>query len=62
MTGRKIREVRQPLLGGESFVKIYWDGLDWDGDKLSNGVYLYKIVVDDGDRKVEKTEKLAVLR
>ncbi len=62
VTGRKIREVRQPLLGGESFVKIYWDGLDWDGDKLSNGVYLYKIVVDDGDRKVEKTEKLAVLR
>ena len=46
-------------VGNQTFAKIYWDGLDWDGDMIANGVYIYKIVVDDGDNREEKIEKLA---
>ncbi len=60
VTGRKIQEIRS--LAGSGFNKIYWDGLDWDGDVLANGVYLYKITVDDGRDNVEKIEKMAIVR
>ena len=33
-----------------------------DGDLLANGVYLYKIIVRMGIEKVEKIEKLVVMR
>lgn len=60
VTGRKIQEIQGIAQMG--FNKIYWDGRDWDGDLIANGVYLYKIVVDDGTTSVEKTDKLAVVR
>ena len=60
VTGRKIQEIRGFAEAG--FNKLYWNGLDYDGDILANGVYLYKIVIDDGDHKVEKIDKLAVVR
>lgn len=63
VTGRKIQELREVVHSeGGSFYRIYWDGLDWDGDIIANGVYLYKIVVDDGENRVERIEKLAVVR
>lgn len=60
VTGRLIQELEGIAQPG--FNKLYWDGRDRDGDKLANGVYLYKIIVDDGQHKIEKIEKLAVLR
>ena len=64
VTGRKIQEIKDIAQPG--FNKIpsmgTWNGQDWDGDYLANGVYLYKIVVDDGTQKVEKIEKLAIVR
>lgn len=60
VTGRLIQEIETVARPG--FNKVYWDGRDRDGDILANGVYLYKIIVDDGERKIEKIEKLAVLR
>lgn len=60
VTGRKIQEIRS--LAEAGFNKIYWNGRDYDGDVLANGVYLYKVVVDDGDDRVEKIDKLAVVR
>ena len=60
LTGRKIQEIRDVARPG--FNRIYWDGLDWDGDVIANGVYIYKIVVDDGENRVEKIEKLAIVR
>jgi hypothetical protein len=32
-------------MGGDSFVKVPWDGRDRDGDVIANGVYLYKLTV-----------------
>ena len=63
VTGRKIYEIRDTARQG--FNKIPrdgWDGRDRDGDIIANGVYLYKVTVDDGSRKLEKIEKLAVVR
>jgi hypothetical protein len=39
-----------------------WDCTDFDGRKLANGVYFWKIVASKGKKKIEKIEKLAILR
>lgn len=48
----------------EKLIRIEWDGRDKDGDKLSNGVYLYKIIVrtQDGRFTSEAIEKLIIMR
>ena len=45
-------------------VKILWDGRDTDGDRLANGVYLYKLIArsQNGQRTSEIIGKLAVVR
>jgi hypothetical protein len=63
VTGRKIYEIRDAVQQG--FNKIPrdgWDGRDWDGDFIANGVYLYKVKIDDGTSSVEQIEKLAIVR
>lgn len=39
-----------------------WDCTDFDGRKLANGVYFYKIIAKKGKKVIEKIEKLAILR
>lgn len=48
----------------DRFVNIPWDGRDEEGDLVSNGMYLYKLIVMsmDGSKGSEIVEKLAVLR
>ncbi|UCF65517.1 MAG: type IX secretion system sortase PorU [bacterium] len=63
VTGRKIYEIRD--FAEQGFNKLPregWDGRDWDGDLIANGVYLYKVDIDDGIKKNEQIEKLAVVR
>ncbi|MBN2367280.1 MAG: type IX secretion system sortase PorU, partial [Calditrichaeota bacterium] len=63
VTGRKIYEWHD--IARRGFNKIPgdgWDGRDRDGDYVANGVYLYKISVDDGSSSLEKIEKLAIVR
>lgn len=60
VTGRLIQVIKD--LARPGFNKIYWDGRDRNGDLLANGVYLYKITVNDGQRSMEKVEKLAIVR
>ena len=42
--------------------EIPWDGRNDYGEKLANGVYLYRIVVNSGKETVSLVKKLAVLR
>jgi len=39
-----------------------WNCVDFDDRKLANGVYFYKIIATKGDKKIEKIEKMAILR
>ena len=62
ISGRLIREISQNNIT-DKFVAINWDGLDQDGDRLSNGVYIYRLTVDNGSgSSVVSTGKLAVLK
>ncbi len=61
ISGRLI----QPLEGFTTagFNKeISWDGRDQDGDRVANGVYLYKLIVKEGSTKTEKIEKMVLTR
>ena len=63
VAGRMIKAI-ESTTGGESFVKIGWDGRDADGDGIANGVYLYKVVAStvDGRYTSEALGKLARVR
>ena len=44
VSGRLIRTLR--YFGGLGQVQIPWDGLDDEGSRLANGVYLFKVHVN----------------
>lgn len=49
--GQIVREIRQEELGelkiGRHQTDFAWDGTDEFGDRLANGVYLYRVIVKD---------------
>jgi hypothetical protein len=63
VAGRKIKTI--PLSAADihlGFNHIEWDGLDEDRDPIANGVYLYRVMVESADGRVEVIEKLVVMR
>lgn len=44
------------------FNQFLWDGRDRDGDRIANGVYLYKIIARQSSRQAEVIEKLVIMR
>jgi len=63
IAGRLIKEINRK--GNElkyDFNKIYWDGKDEDGDNIGNGVYLYKLIMQKGDKSESVIEKIAVIK
>ncbi len=62
VAGRLIKEIDQPPTN-DKFVNIPWNGKDADGETLSNGIYIYKLVVTTEDgTNITNTGKLAVLK
>lgn len=53
VSGRVVREISDrefgPLLPGTHLSDYCWDGCDEFGDRLANGVYLYRIVAKKSD-------------
>lgn len=53
VTGRVVREISMEELGaihiGHNTSEFSWDGTDEFGDKLANGVYLYRVMLKGGD-------------
>lgn len=49
---------------GEMMVRVPWDGRDRDGDRIANGVYLYKVMARtlDGRFTSEALGKLSIVR
>ncbi len=53
ITGKIVREVFKPELGliriGNNTSDFTWDGTDMYGDRLANGVYFYKVIIENND-------------
>ncbi len=63
VAGRRIKTIHLGAGGLHiGFNKVEWDGYDDDLDRLANGVYLYRITVNDGDTKQEVIERLVKIR
>jgi flagellar hook assembly protein FlgD len=70
VAGRKVKDIDvMPALNASQFgadgnglYRVQWDGRDNDGDKLANGVYIYRITIKTPKETINKTEKLAVIR
>ncbi len=63
VAGRKIKTIKLgPTELQLGFNRVEWDGLDEDRDRLANGVYLYKILIDNGETTQEVIEKIVVMR
>ena len=48
ITGKVVKEIYQDEIGfihiGRNITEYAWDGRDMYGDKLANGVYLYRVI------------------
>jgi hypothetical protein len=53
VTGKVVREIMKNEIGpiriGNNKTEYAWDGTDEFGDKLANGVYLYRVILKGGD-------------
>lgn len=60
ITGKVVKEITQEEIGsiriGKNITEYAWDGTDEFGDKLANGVYLYKVVVKNQNGNIEKRQ------
>lgn len=65
VSGRLVRTFRDlpNSVGYHEFPRsdIGWDCRDDKGRKLANGVYFYRITAYKGNRRIEKTQKMAIL-
>jgi hypothetical protein len=58
LTGRVVREIMMAELGplriGNNISEYAWDGTDQFGDRLANGTYLYRVMLDDPQDKFKR--------
>ncbi|RYF20796.1 MAG: T9SS type A sorting domain-containing protein, partial [Flavobacteriales bacterium] len=63
VTGKIVREVFKEELGniriGNNISDFTWDGTDMYGDRLANGVYFYKVSVENNDKSEIKHRRTA---
>lgn len=63
VSGRVLQTLEKNFIT-DKFVRIFWDGKDRDGQRLSNGTYFYKIIVKDYETKKYKEiyGKLSIIK
>lgn len=58
ITGKVVREITMNELGpvhvGRNITEFKWDGTDMYGQKLANGVYLYRVLTNLNGKSLEK--------
>ena len=58
ITGKIVREITRDELGplhiGRNITEFKWDGTDQYGQKLANGVYLYRVVTNLNGKTLDK--------
>ncbi|WP_068839881.1 putative type IX secretion system sortase PorU2 [Pontibacter akesuensis] len=57
VTGKVVKEIMKEELGplriGNNKTEYAWDGTDMYGDKLANGVYLYRVIMSKGQEEMK---------
>ncbi len=60
ISGKVVKEIQKDELGtiriGRNITEYSWDGKDEFGDKLANGVYLYKVITRLNNNAIEKNQ------
>jgi hypothetical protein len=58
VTGKVVREIDMSELGpiriGRNITQYAWDGTDQFGDRLANGVYLYRVITNINGEQIER--------
>lgn len=58
ITGKIVREITKDELGplhiGRNITEFKWDGTDMFGQKLANGIYLYRVVTNLNGKSLDK--------
>ncbi|SHI91107.1 Interleukin-like EMT inducer [Hymenobacter daecheongensis DSM 21074] len=58
LTGKVVKQIMMDDLGplhiGNNITEYAWDGTDDYQDRLANGTYLYRVVMDDPENKFER--------
>ena len=58
ITGKVVREITKAELGslrvGRNITDFKWDGTDQFGNKLGNGIYLYRVITNNNGKSLEK--------
>ncbi|WP_018478396.1 putative type IX secretion system sortase PorU2 [Pontibacter roseus] len=61
VTGKVVKEIMREEIGpiriGNNKTEYAWDGTDTFGDKLANGVYLYRVVMPQGTEEMKHNWK-----
>jgi flagellar hook assembly protein FlgD len=68
VSGKLVKEITRAELGelkiGRNITQYAWDGRDNFGDRLANGIYLYKVITklngSDIDKKASEADKFFV--
>ncbi|MEQ9188046.1 MAG: C25 family cysteine peptidase [Cryomorphaceae bacterium] len=63
VTGKVVREITKDELGpihiGRNMSDYAWDGRDEFGDRLANGVYLYRVIMKVNGEEIDRRETAA---
>ena len=58
ITGKIVKEITKEELGplhiGRNITEYKWDGTDQYGQKLANGVYLYRVITNLNGKSLDK--------
>ena len=61
ITGKIVREITKHELGplhiGRNITEFKWDGTDQYGEKLANGIYLYRVVTNLNGKALDKYKR-----
>jgi flagellar hook assembly protein FlgD len=60
ITGKVVREITKDELGpiniGRNISQYAWDGTDEYGDRLANGVYMYRVIMKINGKSIDRLE------